>query len=226
MIEESQVVDIPSRQEQAVLAHNVGERLRESREMAGINQLTAAALLGYSNSSKLAKIEGGKDSSQIPMWVIKRCSSLYGVSVDYLLGNTENTEAEDTRHAALRETMVHMREHWGRLLERNVTVQQETLERVMAVEQVLAAMDTAAAEARAAMARIAELNPEWQDMRGGSRLLGAVERIASARSQMDILRRPVNERRHGKNKPNRACQKTTVNLAGQRPRAGKHLHSV
>lgn len=204
---ELQVVNMPNRQEQAVLARHVGERLRESREIAGLNQLTAAGLFGYANSSKLAKIEGGKDSSQIPLWVIKRASCLYDVSVDYLLGNTETMEAEAGRHAALRETMVHMREHWERLLERSVTIQRETLERVVAVEQLLAEMGTAAVEARAAMARVAELNPEWQDMRGGSRLLGAIERITSARSQLDRLRLPGNGRRHGREKLNHGHKK-------------------
>ncbi len=73
---------LPSRQEQAVLAKAVGARMREARELAGMSQIYAAKQLGYSNSSKLAKIEGGKDSSQIPMWVIKRSARLYDASID------------------------------------------------------------------------------------------------------------------------------------------------
>lgn len=171
---------VPNRQDQASLARGVGVRMREAREMVGLSQLNAARQLGYANSSKLAKIEGGKDSSQIPLWVIKRASCLYDVSVDYLLGNTETMEAEDARHAALREMMVHMREHWERLRERDVIVQQGLLERFIVIEQLVTLLDCEAAEAAAAMARFVELNPGWLDMRGGSRLVDAVERTSAA----------------------------------------------
>lgn len=184
---------IPSRQDQAVLARKVGERMREARLMVGLSQLTAARQLGYANSSKLAKIEGGKDSSQIPLWVIKRCSCLYDVSVDYLLGNTETMEAEDTRHVALREMSTHMREHWERLRQRDVMVEQALRERVVAIEETIVLLEREAGEASVAMSRCAELNPGWQDMRGGSRLFDAIERTAAAartsRSKLNRYRR-------------------------------------
>lgn len=184
---------IPNRQDQAVLARSVGKRLREAREMVGLSQLNAAKQLGYANSSKLAKIEGGKDSSQIPLWVIKRASCLYDVAVDYLLGNTETMEVGDTRHAALREMSTHMREHWERLRQRDVMVEQALRERIIAIEETVVLLESEASEASAAMARCAELNPEWQDMRGGSRLFDAVERTAAAartsRSKLNRYRR-------------------------------------
>jgi len=189
--------DIPSRRDQAALARSVGERMREARLMLGISQLTAARQLGYANSSKLAKIEGGKDSSQIPLWVIKRISCLYDVSVDYLLGNTETMEVEDVRHAALREMNVHMRERWERLRQRDVMADLALRERIVSIEDSIVLLEREASETSAAMARYVELNPSWADMRGGSRLLDAVERTAAAartaRSRLNRYRREARE---------------------------------
>ena len=114
---------VPSRQEQAALAKRIGGRLRETRLAAGFSQLNAAKHLGYANSSKLAKIEGGKDSSQIPIWMIKRAALLYNCSADYLVGNTETMEVDDARRATMSEMMTHMREDWERMRERDVITQ-------------------------------------------------------------------------------------------------------
>ena len=43
----------------AALSKTIGARLRQARDLCGYSQMKAAELLGYSNSSRLAKIEGG-----------------------------------------------------------------------------------------------------------------------------------------------------------------------
>ena len=187
---------VPSRQDQAALARHVGERLREAREMMGYSQIKAAKHLGYANSTKLAKIEGGRDSSQIPMWVIKRAATLYDVSADYLLGNSETMEVEDLRHAALREMNMHMREEWERLRQRDVLAQQRLQDRIVEIEELIGLLERESSEAEMAMRRVAELNTDWEDMRGGSRLLDAVERTAAAaRTARNRLKRYHREAR-------------------------------
>lgn len=172
---------IPNRQEQAELARAVGERLREAREMVGMSQLNASRHIGYANSTKLSKIESGKHSSQIPIWVLKRAAQVYDVSLDYLMGITETMEQEDTRHSALREMMVHMREDWERIRQRDVLVQAGMLNRIKHVETSILLIEQEAEDAASALSRVAELNPdEWQDIRGGARLAAAVERTAAA----------------------------------------------
>lgn len=172
---------IPNRQEQAELARAVGLRLKEAREMVGLSQLNAAKQLGYSNSTKLSKIESGKHSSQIPIWVLKRAAEIYDVSLDYLMGITETMEQEDSRHTALREMMVHMRERWERIRERDVLVQVGMLNRIKHVENSILMIEQEAEDAANALARVAELNPDdWQDMKGGARLASAIERTAAA----------------------------------------------
>ncbi|MGL4349401.1 MAG: helix-turn-helix domain-containing protein [Plesiomonas shigelloides] len=172
---------MPSRQEQAELAKLIGARLREAREMAGMSQLSAAKYIGYANSTKLSKIEGGKHSSQIPVWVLKRAALVYDVSIDYLLGVSETMEQEEGRHAALREMMAHMRDDWERLRQRDVLVQAAMLNRIKYVETGVMLIKQETAAASEAMERVIELNPqEWQEVKGGARLAADIERAAAA----------------------------------------------
>lgn len=76
----------PSREAQRDIVREIGARLKTARQAAGMSQLCAANKLGYSNSSKLSKIESGAHSSQIPVWVLIRAAELYETSVGFLLG--------------------------------------------------------------------------------------------------------------------------------------------
>lgn len=188
---------IPNRQEQAELARHVGAKLKEAREMVGLSQLNAAKQIGYSNSTKLSKIETGRHSSQVPMWVLKRAAQVYDVSLDYLLGITESMEQEDSRHAALREMMVHMRQDWERMRSRDVLVQSNMLDRIKSIEKGVLHIDTEAAAAELAMVRLIELNPQaWDELRGGCKALATVQTTAAAaRNARRNMQRFRNENR-------------------------------
>lgn len=88
---------IPTKEDQLIIAGQCGQRFLAARLAAGLSQLDAARQLGYSNSTKLSKIETGGHSSQIAIWVIRRASELYNVSCSYLLCATEDKEGVDTR---------------------------------------------------------------------------------------------------------------------------------
>lgn len=191
------ITGTPNRQEQAELARHVGAKLKEAREMVGLSQLNAARQIGYANSTKLSKIETGKHSSQIPMWMLKRASQVYDVSLDYLLGITESMEREDVRHSALREMMVHMREDWERMRCRDVLVQSNMLDRIKSIEKGVLHIDTEAAAAELAMVRLIELNPQaWEELRGGCKALATVQTTAAAaRNARRNMQRFRNENR-------------------------------
>ena len=70
----------------------IGARLREARELCNMSQQRAAEALGYSNSSKLAKIEGATDTNSVPLYLIPKAATLYDVSTDFLFGLTEDWE--------------------------------------------------------------------------------------------------------------------------------------
>lgn len=82
--------------EQRTLVRIIGERMRSARELCNLSQTEAARMLGYSNSSKLAKIERAKDTNSVPIWVLPRAAKIYGVTVGYLMG----TEEADVSQAA------------------------------------------------------------------------------------------------------------------------------
>jgi transcriptional regulator with XRE-family HTH domain len=74
---------------QAQLVKTFGERMIKARELCGYSQQRAAELLGYANSSKLAKIEGATDTNSVPLWLIPKAAEVYQVSVDFLFGVSE-----------------------------------------------------------------------------------------------------------------------------------------
>lgn len=168
----------PTRHDQISLARLIGERMREARMMACMGQVEAAKRLGYANSSKLSKIEGGK-SSEVPLWVIKRAGWLYDVSLDYLMGNSATMERGDVDHAALREMHAFLMAASERHRARDVLALQRLHARIAEIEQLL---EQALAEAKAAdeARQKVEQQGEWQEVRGGSRWAVATARAAAA----------------------------------------------
>lgn len=188
---------VPSRPEQVELVRSIGERLREAREMQGYSQLKAAKMLGYENSTKLSKIETGRDSTQVPLWLLKRASQVYDVSLDYIMGTTETMVVDERRNQAARDTILLMRTAWERQHWRDLKVIGEALTRIERIEDYMRLLADQLDEAHGALSRVAELNPRrWGDMRGGSRLESAVTRAActgrTVRTELYKLRRDAN----------------------------------
>jgi len=183
----------PTMAEMQALVVQTGDRLRQARERAALDQYDAAALLGYSNSSKLSKIESGKHSSQIPLWVLKRAAELYCVSLDWLVGDSEKP---DLTTPQARDIMIRMKHLWLNAKKRD----DEVLALVAAdVDEIGISLDTVAAEAaemQEAMERFIELNRKaWQESRGGVRLKDAVDRAELT------ARRARNQDRKRRNAP-------------------------
>jgi len=84
--------DAPKRQ----LARNVvGPRLRAAREAAGFQQSDAATRLGYAGSAQVSQHEQGKRLPPLPELI--RAASLYGTTVDYLVGVTSEDDRDPSR---------------------------------------------------------------------------------------------------------------------------------
>ena len=77
-----------TRMEQAAAVKTIGARMRQARELCNLSQSAAAKRLGYSNSSKLSKVEGATDTNSVPLWLILRAAKVYEVSIDFLFGGT------------------------------------------------------------------------------------------------------------------------------------------
>lgn len=73
-----------------------GVKMRAARELCGLSQIVAAKRLGYSNSSKLNKVELASDTNSIPFWLIPRAAEVYQVSSDFLLGLSDSWQCRHT----------------------------------------------------------------------------------------------------------------------------------
>ncbi|PKF35521.1 helix-turn-helix domain-containing protein [Acinetobacter proteolyticus] len=164
-----------SRQDQALLSCEVGVRMRESRIMSGLSQVDAAARLGYGNSSKLAKIEKGQ-SSRIPLWVLRKAAILYDVSCDYLLGVTETMERDDVSHASLRELHAFMYADFDRRHAQDIAAMVSLNNTVVTIKQSIIIAGMQAQQMDEAKIFV-EKQPEWQEIRGGNRLMNSIDRI-------------------------------------------------
>ena len=77
---------IDTKIDQLQLIAIIGCRMREARELCGYSQAKAAELIGYKNSSKLAKIENASDTKSVPIGTLRRAAEIYNVSLDFLFG--------------------------------------------------------------------------------------------------------------------------------------------
>lgn len=163
-----------------LLSQFVGKRLRESRLIASMSQKDAADELGYSNSSKLNKIENGM-SSQVPLWVIAKACVLYDVSADYLFGITSTMERDGVDHAALRELHAFLFAEFDKRHAKDILVLEHIQGKIVEIQDLLKLAHMQSEELTKEMDRVSELS-EWQDVRGGNRLANAIDRMCNTLS--------------------------------------------
>lgn len=187
----------PSTRDRAALARLIGERMREARELVGLSQGEAARRLGYANSSKLAKIEAGYTGSagdttcSVPMWAVVKASRLYDVTADFLLGLSDEWDPAEARVGHL--FLSDMAGEWERQRERDLIVLGRYRAALAALLTGIDALLTNAGEAATALERFRDLNSEFNEMPGGSRLVKTIEQGATKAHQMRTrLRRYTN----------------------------------
>lgn len=78
--------------ENAALRKRIGERFRTARHINGWGQTEASEMFGYRNSTQLSLIEDGKRMP--PIDKIIKAHEIYGVSVDYLCGVSDEPERD------------------------------------------------------------------------------------------------------------------------------------
>lgn len=162
---------------QSLTVRMVGERMRQARELANLSQIQAARLLGYSNPSKLSKIEGASDTNSVPLWVIARAAALYEVSVDFLFGLSSDWEGS-ARATQERRVSAWLLGEFTRQQEAGMAVIRSLNDQVEKLAALLPGLHAGALEVNRRLARCRELNPAgYQDMRGGSSLEKAVDEL-------------------------------------------------
>lgn len=105
-------------QANAAVSQMIVSRLREARHLCGLSQIEAAARLGFANSSGLCKLEQQGATHAVPLWVLARAARVYEVSVDYLMGLTDDWEAD--ARLTERATAHWVYEAWAKARERDL----------------------------------------------------------------------------------------------------------
>lgn len=191
MATEKKTMSLTTRQEQAAAVKTIGARMRQARELCNLSQSAAARRLGYANPSKLSKVELATDTNSVPLWLIVRAARVYEVSVDFLFGATDDWEV-GARMTQEREVSAWMFDTFDKLRQRDMETLKRLHDRVQTLTDAVAVMLAASEDASVALARFAELNPAFEEMRAGSRLVSAVERASdsakAAKTKMERFR--------------------------------------
>jgi transcriptional regulator with XRE-family HTH domain len=158
------------RAEQIQVVKTFGSRMKEAREICGYSQKKAAKLLGYGNSSKLAKIEGATDTNSVPLWLIPKAADVYKVSVDFLFGVSDDWE-RDPVVSQERQVGKWLFEHWERAKVAEVNAIRVLHNRQVAIIKFVSNMLTRSKENLEYVEHVRQSNEEFDDLRGGAKLL-------------------------------------------------------
>jgi transcriptional regulator with XRE-family HTH domain len=173
---------VPEQHERDVipLVRAIGKRMTDARKMCGLSQLEAARRIGYANSSKLAKVEKTTDISNVPIWLLVRAAKVYDVSLDFLTGISESETANTAHWRQQRKISEWLFDHWQVARERDLAALAVLNDRIEYVWRCTITMQAAANEAALALVAFMEANPEFEEMRGGARLVRTVSAVDDA----------------------------------------------
>lgn len=155
---------------QTEIVKTFGARMVKARELCGYSQKKAAKLLGYRNSSKLAKIEGATDTNSVPLWLIPKAAEVYEVSIDFLFGVSDCWQ---------RDPMAAQEQQVGQWLEdrwQQVQAAQDSAFKSLHAKQakLSAAVDRSLRRSKEnleCVERVRQSNKAFDDLRGGAKLL-------------------------------------------------------
>ncbi|MBD9356797.1 hypothetical protein [Methylomonas albis] len=145
-----------------------------ARELNGLSGVEAAALLGYQNSSKLSKIEHASDPQTIPAFLPYKAAIVYQVSLDFLFGLSDDWQ---------RDPVIAQEQQIKRALEQ-VTADENSairdlFEQLTIVEQAATVAFNRFGEIKRIVNRFREINPEFDELKLGAKLLRVVEETHS-----------------------------------------------
>ncbi len=171
------------------LLRTIGERLRTARELSCFSQSDAARLLGYQNPSKLSKIEKLMNSKNVPLAVLKRAADVYQVSIDYLMGRTDDWGTPGIVRG--RETAAWLFDEWEKARHRDMETLQKLNCRLNTIDgSIESCVDQAFALSDALQWFVAHNRKRFAEMPGGARLIASADKLVKAaqESRADIRR--------------------------------------
>lgn len=165
---------------QEVLRAVMAKRFREARNMNGLGQHEAALRIGWSNPTQLSLIEDGRATRPCPLWALANASDVYGVSVDYLMGRSDEPERDPRlaeRQALVRNTHHAMMTYAQMMVNQIHAYTTKGAPAVVTARRLLAESESMAE----AVDRFHQLNREaFLDLKAGSTLLRRLEGLQAA----------------------------------------------
>lgn len=185
------------KRDQAELVRLIGSRMAEARDLCNLSQSEAARRFGYSNPSKLSKVEGATDTNSVPLWLIVRAARLYEVSIDFLFGLTDDWEI-----GVPRGVQGFMFDAWEKARQRDLVALEHLHREVIAVSQHTAELVAGISGTAEALSRLRTRSPGFDDLPASASLVGRLERLqeraraADAALQRFRLRLPSSTSQH------------------------------
>lgn len=174
--------DVQSPTTADVVAYNraVGARVREARQLAGLNQADLCRAVGIGRDV-LTRVESGTDiEGGAAPWMLQRIAVACCIKADFLLGLTEASEPDEPG-PTWREIAYVSNGSAARARERHVQDLVVRDAHLAEFRELAAEVDAGIDAAQAAMERVIELNPRrWENVRGGVRLSDAIESLRSS----------------------------------------------
>jgi transcriptional regulator with XRE-family HTH domain len=151
----------------------IGSRMREAREIAGMQQIHAAKLLGYRNSSRLNKIENATNVSTISLHTILTAAKIYDVSCDFLLGVSNDWE-RDARAAQESNSMSYILELWNQQHLNDLNAIRRNENKVKVLCKSVESYSHSVKKCRESLNIFMDKNKGFDDMKAGATLVNAV----------------------------------------------------
>ncbi|ANE54460.1 hypothetical protein AYM39_04160 [Methylomonas sp. DH-1] len=151
----------------SAMSLNFGARMAEARELCGLSQIEAAPLFGFTNSSRLSKLESAEYGhlSYINPKVLATAVLHYGVSSDFLFGFS-NYPQRDIKQA--RENQV--KDLLSDLIADEIADIRRLVDAVNKLAELTQRFADKTKEIQQALDRFRELNPCFEDMPGSAKL--------------------------------------------------------
>jgi transcriptional regulator with XRE-family HTH domain len=154
-----------------------GARLLLAREQAQLTQAEAAKRLGYAQAVQLSNMENG--NRMPPLDVLIRAANLYGTTMDYLCGLSEDPD-RDPAAAAVRHVSGRVHAEVHRLVDVMTRTSVEALRKVLPAASEGQRLAGMILEVHSALGTFRTRNKRFDGMPGGNTLATKVEVAADA----------------------------------------------
>lgn len=170
---------VPVDKEERALIAIVGERLKEGRKLCKFTIKMAAELLQI-EPQRLNEIEQGFNVDAVPLKMLKKAADVYQVSVDFLFGLAGDDWESAPEVRAARDITTFLFEHRVEVFSKAAGQRLRQQRRLDKLAVQVNALRLALAEVHEAYDKFTELNPEFDDMRGGATLQNRMNRANEA----------------------------------------------